>query len=305
MPHLRNELEQYLRQCFNDLLPPWREYLKCVTPNLDAVRQDVLLHRGEEIIPRRQDDGRGALFALRGPDLANVAVVVIGKEPYANPDRATGRSFEQGDLTDWSEDLQWPYRVVPSLLNLVRAAAALHPCAAGLRLDDQNLQDKRKELRCFHQNNCGVLRSPESMFDDLTERGVLWLNRTPTMSSRPVNPPHQGRSWECIEEQQRWHRALWDPIMCSILSRLVDEALTRPIVFALFGKDARELKPCIEARRQWRCVPSDHIRFVLSGHPAARQGEFFARGNPLRRINDKLTLCDRGVIDWCSRGGAG
>lgn len=293
MPLLRNELEQYLRQCFNDLSSPWSDYLQCVTPALDGIDSGALLDQEAQIIPCLQG-GHGALFPLSNLDPADVALVIIGQEPYADPLRATGRAFEQGNLTNWSDNLEEPNRITPSLLNLISAVAALHPCAATLELDRADLHNRRQILREFLANH-PVLRPPHTMFDNLTEQGVLWLNRTPTISSRPIAPRRRGSSWECIEQHNRWHRALWAPVLCATLSRLIDEALTRPIVFALLGNESSKLLSCINARQQWREVPPNNIRLVFSGHPR-RAGTFFANGNPFSRINNELQ--GQHSIDW-------
>ena len=297
MPLLRNELEEYLRQCFNDLSPPWSEYLQSVTPDSDAISSDQLLDQEAQIVPLQGD--HGALSPLNNLDPADVTVVVIGKAPYADPLRATGRAFEQGNLTNWCDDLSVPNRVARSLLNLVSAAAALHPRAADLKLDDAALRDRRQVLQRL-QGRHHVLDPTQTMFDNLRAPGVLFLNRTPTISSRPIAESRQGSFSEHIAQHDIWHRTLWDPVLCAILSRLVDEALTRPIVFVLLGQAARELRSCIKARQRWHQVPTNNIRFVINAHPASRQGEFWADGNPLSRINDKLQ--GQHSIDWSIGG---
>ena len=298
MPQLRSEMERYLCGWQDDLSAAWREGLDGAAPNFDAIPQDhpdASLEGNGQIIPCR--DGRGPLYALEGIDPSDVSVVVIGNDPYPDPQRATGRSFEQGDLDSWIESLSEPGRVSPSLLNLVCAAAALLPNAAELGLACADLHKRREKLR-DSLNGIVVLPPPRSMFEILTGQGVLWLNRTPTISTHRRRPDstkeHERR---LREKRHRWHRALWRPVTLAILSSLVDEARARPIVFALFGGEAKGLRRRVETRGRRLGVPSENVRFVESEHPC--RPAFFDTENPLGRINYELSLFEREPIDWC------
>ena len=296
MPQLRSAMEQYLHRWQDDLSAAWREGIDGAAPNFDAIPQDhpdASLHQNAQIVPCRRD-WHGPLYALEGNDPSDVCVVVLGNDPYPDPLRATGRSFEQGDLDRWTEGLSKPGRVTPSLLNLVCAAAALRPNAAGLGLADPNLCGRREKLR-------GVLRDavalppPRSMFEILTGQGVLWLNRTPTTSA--FNTGVRDGVWREDPKQRRWHRALWAPVTNAIFSCLVGAGRTRPVVFALFGREAKDLRPRIENQRQRLDVPLENVRFVEGGHPC--RPAFFSAGNPLGRVNNELVSCGREPIDWC------
>ena len=299
MPNLLCELERYLHRWQDNLSAAWREGLDGVGPDFDAVPRDASLDQDAQIVPVRRRQG-GVFYALEGIDPCDVGVVVIGNDPYPDPHRATGRSFEQGNLTAWIDDLAQPGRVTPSLLSLVCAAAALLPKALlpnaeGLGLDRARLDNRREILRRGLQNGQVVLPPPRSMFESLTGQGVLWINRTPTISVvRDAGGRRQGRRWRAIERQRKLHRALWRPVTNAIVSLLVQEAVTRPVVFALFGGQAKNLQGWIEAHGRYRHVPGENLRFVKSGHPS-KPRYFFRSGNPLGRINDELT----DPIDWC------
>ena len=297
MPNLRDELVQYLRQWRNDLPTAWRNRLDGVEPNFDAIPRDTSLDRDTRIVPVRRDRG-GVFYALEGIDPSDVDAVVIGNDPYSDPARATGRSFEQGDLTEWIADLAEPGRVTPSLLSLVCAAAALLPGAEGLGLDRGHLRDRRGRLQRGLRNGLVVLPPPRSMFENLTGQGVLWINRTPTISVFDSGMRRRGTSWRAIEEQRGWHRRLWRPVTRRIVSVLVEEARERAVVFALFGNPAKELRGWIEVQR--RHLADDRQRnlcIVESGHPSVPR-YFFCSGNPLGRVNDELTRRGCDPIDW-------
>ena len=298
MPQLRGEMERYLCGWQDDLSAAWREGLDGAAPNLDAIPQDhpdASLDQNAQIVPCRRD-WHGPLYALDGLDPSDVNVVVLGNDPYPDPLRATGRSFEQGDLDSWIESLSEPGRVTPSLLNLLCAAAALLPNAVELGFADPNLCGRREKLRDF-LNGAVALPPPRSMFEILTGQGVLWLNRTPTTSAFNAGGGRNGSVWREKPKQRRLHRALWAPVTNAILSCLVDAARTRPIVFALFGREAKGVRPGIESRRRRSDVPLENVRFLESGHPC--RSSFFGVGNPLGRVNDELASCGREHIDWC------
>ena len=293
MPNWLGDLERWR----GGLSTAWRDKLEGVAPDWAAVDPTTSLGRRVRLAP----DPRRVFHALEGIYPADVAVVVIGNNPYPDPVRATGRSFEQGDLTDWRDDLAEPGRVTPSLLSLICAAAALHPRAAGLGLDQGGLLRRRQELRRGLQRGQVALLPPNVLFESLTGQGVLWLNRTPTTSVCDAGSHRRGSSWREAKEHRRAHRALWAPVTRAILTALTEQARHRRIVFALFGREAKGLRTRLTARRKALGVPSDNLRFVESGHPS-RPRLFFANGNPLGRINQELTLGGCEPIEWRGAG---
>ena len=295
MPSLLDQLCQHLHGWRDELPTAWRAKLEGVQPDCTAIPSDALLCSGERIVPVRRN-GRGVFYALEGIDPADVAVVVIGNDPYPDPCRATGRSFEQGNLTEWHCDLMESGRVTPSLLSLARAAAALHPSAEGLGLDCDGLHDRRGKLQCALQRGV-LLLPPRCMFENLTGQGVLWLNRTPTISVFNSDRRRNGSTWKPIKCRRKLHQKLWRPVTCAIVSALLEEARSRPIVFALFGGVAKVLRSLVEDRRACMRVSEENLRFVESKHPSSHH--FFRSGNPLKQINDELIECGCEPIDWC------
>ena len=297
MPSLHSELRRHLDGWEHRLPRAWRETLDGVAPNFCAVPRHAALDQGQRIVPARRVR-RGVFYALEGLDPCDVNVVVIGSDPYPDPCRATGRSFEQGDLTEWIDDLAVPGKVASSLLGLACAAAALHPGVEAPPLDSARLCDRRMKLRRALKDGSISLESPRSSFENLTGQGVFWINRTLTTSVRHSRTHRGKRSWRVVEGQRRWHRALWRPVMRRIVRALIEEACERTVVFALFGDEARKLRPQMEAQGRCLDVPSVNLCFVESGHPSTPRC-FFRCGNPLGRINDELTARRCDPIDWC------
>ena len=283
MRNLRDELRACWREAQAELPAAWRSALGGAEPNFGAVPEDATLDPAARIVPLRGET-TGPFYALEGIDPADVAVVIIGNDPYPDPRHATGRSFEQGDLCDWVEALD-PCRVTPSLLSLACAAAALLPTASESGLD--GTRDRAKKLLRALQCGMATLPSPRSMFENLTGQGVLWINRTPTISAQEA-----GQRWKAIHPHRKWHRALWHPITNAILTTLVNEARTRPFVFALFGRPARDIQEQIEGLGR-----APNLRFVESGHPSMPH-LFLRCGNPLGRINAELVSQRCDPIEW-------
>ncbi len=295
MPSLRGELERYLNGWREHLSEAWREALGGVEPNLDVILEDASLDQSARIIP---DPPERVFHALNGIDPSDVNVVVFGNDPYPAPCRATGRSFEQGNLTDWTADLARSGRVTSSLLSLACAVGALCPNAECLQLDSVRLLDRKGNLRRRLQEGLVVLKCPRSMFEYLTGQGVLWINRTPTISAYDSGQCRNGTTWRAVEGHPKRHQALWRPVTRAIVSALVEEARERPIVFALFGGKTKNLRGRIRRERERLGVPQENLCIVKSGHPSLPQF-FFQSGNPLGRINDKLVERHRDTIDWC------
>lgn len=292
MPTLRGRLRQYLNGWQDDLPAAWRTKINDAQPNYAAIPQSRLLGLDEQIVPVRHN-GQGVFYALEGIDPSDVKVAVVGNDPYPDPCRATGRSFEQGNLTDWDAALGEPGRVTRSLLSLACAAAALHPSTEGLRLDCGDLCNRRTVLQRALRDG-EVLVPADTMFECLTRQGVLWLNRTPTISTYDSGMRYWGSTWKAVRYRRDLHRELWSPVTNAIFSGLLEEARTRRVVFVLFGDKAKELQSLIRSLAESLGVPRGNLRIVESGHPSCPK-YFFQNGSPLQRINDNLTT----PIDWC------
>ena len=162
MNSLRGALERRLHDWPGALPTTWRDGLDGVAPDFDAVPADAALDETARIVPvrRRQD---GVFHALDGVEPSAVQVVILGGEPHPDPQKATGRAFEQGDLTAWPDDLAQPGRITPSLLSFVCAAVALLPNANKLGLDPAHLDHQRGgKLRRALQGGPGRSAAPQT-----------------------------------------------------------------------------------------------------------------------------------------------
>jgi uracil-DNA glycosylase len=233
----------------------------------DAVSKAI---RPEPFWPTEGTTPNGGLKSLfkpltaMAPSAARVAI--FGNDPYPEQERATGRSFEQGDLTDWCADLGKAKRVSKSLTGIAVAAAAFNPAHSSPSSVDQA---SRVRLRKAIRNGTSGLMSPDRCFEDWAVQGVLWLNKSLTHSTKEDMPAH---------------RALWKPYTRRLLNVLAEQAGRRPVVVALWGNEAGKLK--------WKKgvggATGRGLHFVEASHPSAGGAGFFDKGNPLAEVNKAL-----------------
>jgi uracil-DNA glycosylase len=139
--------------------------------------------------------------------------------------------------------------------------------AAEVRRLPGSLENIFREL----QDDLGLPRPSNGDLTPWTRQGVLLLNRALTTAPRRPGA-HRGKGWEEVTEQAI--RAL--------------AARGKPMVSVLWGRDARSLRPYLEA-----------FPVIESAHPSpmsADRGFFGSR--PFSRANDLLTRQGAQPVDW-------
>src|SRR5258708_5435782 len=106
---LRARLKKYLKDWKGDLPAAWRPLFQGFELNFTRRRPDLDFSPGDPRYPARRGHplpgapaGSHLFRALDGIPPADVRMVVLGQDPYPNLAHATGRAFEQGDLSDYS-----------------------------------------------------------------------------------------------------------------------------------------------------------------------------------------------------------
>jgi uracil-DNA glycosylase len=311
MALLRERLEAELGDWQERLPDSWRSLFDGTALDFAACDPGATLDEGDAIWPQETNQGGapGAHLFKAYRDLApeDVRVVIFGNDPYTKITQATGRSFEQGDLSAWATDLPKPGRISPSLQSIICAAAASGPGAAGYELVDMMQASpaagpgKQPVWRC-HVELARAFRDgaidpppPGEIFGHWAKQGVLWLNRTLTYTK-----------W-LDAEQKDTHRAshqrLWAPFTERALELLADQARTRPIVVVLWGSSAADLAARLTALAAARHAPAGNVRTVATGHPQWPE-YYFKVGNPLAQINQAIGA-DGPAIDWSGAGAGG
>ena len=119
--------------------PDWRTQFSKIELDFDSVDSDTQIRANELVWPQKTNSlgPRNAhLFqAFKNLSPEQVRVVVFGNDPYTRIEQATGRSFEQGNLSNWRKDIQNPkVRFSPSLKTLLAAALATTKLGKGFPL---------------------------------------------------------------------------------------------------------------------------------------------------------------------------
>lgn len=142
--------------------------------------------------------------------------------------------------------------------------------SADVRPLPRSLSNIFKELN----TDLGVPPSPHGDLSHWAQQGVLMLNRVLTVQAgEPAS--HRGIGWEAVTETAV--RAL--------------AGSGRPLVSILWGAQARQLQPILDA--------GSHTEVIVSPHPSplsASRGFFGSR--PFSRTNDALRSLGADPIDW-------
>jgi uracil-DNA glycosylase len=280
---LRQATRAFLKGWRGDVPSAWKAALAGIEPAFDRVRQDLLLRDGEIIFPgRRASSPAGApagahifkcLDRLKPDD---VKAVVIGQDPYPRVGRATGRAFEQGDLTQWTGAGS---QVTTSMKRLLQVAA--HQ-----RSGDAGYLAAGGWARVQSALGSGALnfKTPREQFDQWEDAGVLWLNAGLTLSHY-----EQGGA----PEQKFGHIRLWEPIIRQIMQHLVRRH-GRRVVFLIWGGFARDLLKSTGVQTE----PTWNVSAIDAFYPHPATAGFLKPPDPLAAANSALVGLGGAPIVW-------
>jgi len=136
----------------------------------------------------------------------------LGQDPYPEKGRATGRSFEVGDLRDWNDK----FRQV-SLKNIIRLIHKNYN-----NIEDYNEIRKFSTIQEEIKNKNFIILQPDEIFKSWEKQGVLMLN---TYLSVESGKPGS-------------HIAIWEDFSESLL-RFISSS-NKSINWFLWGKQAEE-----------------------------------------------------------------
>lgn len=205
----------------------------------------------------------------------DVKAVIVGQDPYPDVAKATGLSFEQGNISGWVSDSRL---VSKSLRSIIQAAAAtdlndtrfLGP--RGWSLFIRGLADRDLESR-----------DPQVFFEGTRAQGVLWLNTTLSISLFRGDAKY---------DHQSGHRAFWSPLVGRVMDFIAQRE--QPSVFVLWSDWARYFRPSLE-RTAENAGTLGTVSFTEAAHPV-KPGFLSAR--PLKSINYELERLRLEPIDW-------
>jgi len=124
---LRDLLRKKFAGWKGDLPATWRKFLGETELNFESRAFMCQCRADEIVIPARKGQAipgapaRAHLFrAFDQVKPESVRAVILGQDPYPNPAWATGRAFEQGNLTDWPLSLR---EIADSLRRMIQVLA--------------------------------------------------------------------------------------------------------------------------------------------------------------------------------------
>jgi uracil-DNA glycosylase len=286
--NLRASMDAFLSGWRNDLSESWRGTLAGAEPNLSGIDSTLTLEDNETISPgRKGHPAPGArpdshvFRALDGLPLEDVRAVILGQDPYPKSSRATGRSFEQGDLPQWSSKTP----VAESLRRILQVVAHFRSGEAKYLQGDAAWKGLAQDI----ESGTLKLAPPKQFFDQWQKKGVLCLNAGLTLSRFKL----------AVQEA---HVALWSPVVRCILTAIATRA-TGSVVFLLWGnvaqKTFQKLRVLDEVEKHGA---RDRVAVASGVHPAAPysagQPRFFHPPNVFIDANEKLQAASGIAIDW-------
>ena len=309
---LRSELENWRTR----LPEAWQSHFADIELNFAAVDAGMMLNSNEQIWPQETNAGgpAGAHVFKAFHDLRpeDIRVVIFGNDPYTQLEQATGRSFEQGNLTNWIEDTKNPKsRFSPSLKTLIAAALATSSLGAKYPLVDRRVVFNPDEFKYDPTDKWGKwnygpaplwishwalqlclasgevkLPPPEQIFGYWSKQGVLWINRTLTYTKWETDVGQPGH--------RRSHQKVWEPFTHRLIDTLIaGTSSDHRVHFALWGGEAKEIGELVKKKAQ--AAGKSEITFTQTGHPQRPENYFVESLNPLAEINKHVM---GKPIDW-------
>jgi uracil-DNA glycosylase len=204
----------------------WRELFSSQKEVLQEIEKKI----GDNFTPNKE-----RVFRFAETDLQDVKCVFWGKDPYPQPNVATGRSFEVANVETWDDP-----RVNRSLQNILKL---LHKTYFGIN-KSLTIDEVREEIR----SGKFPILPPNKIFSDWERQGVLFLNSALTTEIGEIGK----------------HLKIWAPFFKATLEHMTSNNLN--IVYFLWG-DARKYKDDLVSMG----LPVERIH--TSYHPSSFYGD--------------------------------
>ena len=282
--NLRDALTQYSLNWRDDLSANWRAALASTSPNALGVLDTLTFATTEPIYPTRRNvvlpGARADAHVFRAFDdlqPASVRCVLIGQDPYPMLSRATGRSFEQGDLDAWVSKAS---SVASSLRVLLRMlVAARTGDTAVLKMSWANFVKFTATID---------LESPRDLFDHLQSQGVLCLNAGLTITRYKSGG---------APEQTKGHIPYWKPVVGQVLRSIATRS-SGHVVFLCLGQFAQKLLVSERVKVEATAAGAWGTRATALAMPHPVAPRFIGGPNPFVAVNGKLGSMGASLIDW-------
>lgn len=282
--NLRDALNDFSLDWRDDLSPKWRTVLAGVNPNALGVVDTLTFTATEPIYPTRRSvvlaGARADAHVFRAFDdlePSRARCVLIGQDPYPALSRATGRSFEQGDLNAWASKASLVASSLRALLRMLVAARTGD--ATVLKMSWSNFVKFTATIQ---------LESPRELFDHLQSQGVLCLNAGLTITRYKSGG---------APEQTKGHIPFWKPVVGQVL-RSIATRNAGHVVFLCLGQFAQSLLTSERVKSEATMAGTWGMRAIDIAMPHPVAPGFIRGPNPFLAVNEKLALMGASAIDW-------
>ena len=282
--NLRDALNNFSLDWRDDLPPKWQTILSGVTPNALGVLDTLTFATTEPIYPTRKDvvlaGSRADAHLFRAFDdlePSKVRCVLIGQDPYPALSRATGRSFEQGDLNTWVGKASSVASSLRVLLRMLVAARTGDP--AVLKMTWANFVKFTATIQ---------LEPPRELFDHLQSEGVLCLNAGLTITRYKSGG---------APEQTKGHLPFWKPVVGQVLRSIATRG-SGHVVFLCLGQFAQKLLVSERVKADATTAGTWGTRAIDLAMPHPVAPGFISGPNPFIAVNGKLASMGAQAIDW-------
>lgn len=198
-------------------------------------------------------------------NLANVKVIILGKDPYPQEGVATGRSFEVNGVSNWFDK-----KVNSSLKNIIKLMHKTYM--------KRDMGASIAEVRADIQSGTFPILPPNQAFDDWERKGVLFLNTAYTCQIGGI-------------EASGSHLQIWKHFFEALLQYITKN--NQDIRYFLWG-DARKYQKILVQNN----VAPAHI--YLSLHPSTN-GDAGGYENNTRFLNCPCFLETEDMVEWVAR----
>lgn len=286
MANLRGALRTFLTDWRSDVAGPWNAVLANVAPDFEAVTAHLTLKTNEVIYPLRKGHGDNrapagshvfrALDELP-PDA--VRAVLLGQDPYPKLARATGRSFEQGDLDGWDGP------VAQSLQRMVQALAQFRQPDPQYVANDSAWKSVQAKILVGNPR----IEKPRALFDAWQTAGVLCLNLGLTLSR------FDAKETPVADRVQPAHMAMWKPVVRAILLHLVRRQ-GRELLVVLWGDKAQKAYDSMGVEAAAAAAGNGaRLVVVRRPHPSADGPKVDPGASPFLRLEEPYTQANNAL----------
>ncbi len=182
--------------------PSWHDFFISTQPILTEIEQLI----NDDYTPATPD-----IFRFAKMNLEKIKYIILGEDPYPQPNVATGRAFEVNNINSWNNPINMS---LANILKLIHKNTLCLPLA-------KSIKDVRDDISTGRFD----ILPPDKLFKNWEQQGVLLLNTALT----------------CKIKQSSSHTHIWQPFTQKLLALI---SKTNPAAnWYLWGNKAIAMLP--------------------------------------------------------------